>query len=222
MKITISSLAACFFSAVAQAAPTELTYWDFLGGGDGVRMKQIVEEFNKSQSRDPRQRVDTDLGRAILYQGSYGGGFRRDSRCHDLSSLTFPAGIASKDLRPITTEELAKAGLKDSDFQQSLIDRSLELSKTYGKTDQLFGVPLDIHTIVLYYNKTALQKAGLLDADGKPSGLDEHRFLYKDASRSQSQNPFDPDRVVWNNFSGSGILLACLVHIFQTAERRFL
>ena len=50
MKIAISCLAACFLSTVAPAAPTEITYWDFLGGGDGVRMKQIVEEFNKGQS----------------------------------------------------------------------------------------------------------------------------------------------------------------------------
>ena len=33
-------------------------------------------------------------------------------------------------------------------------------------------MPLDIHTLVLYYNKTALQKAGLLGSDGKPTGLD--------------------------------------------------
>jgi multiple sugar transport system substrate-binding protein len=84
----------------------------------------------------------------------------------------FPAGITSKDLRPITTEELAQAGLKASDFQASLVDRSLDVSKRYGQTDQLFGVPLDIHTLVLYYNKTALQKAGLLSSDGKPAGAD--------------------------------------------------
>ena len=49
MKRTISLLAACFSCTVAFAAPTELTYWDFFGGGDGVRMKQIVDEFNNSQ-----------------------------------------------------------------------------------------------------------------------------------------------------------------------------
>jgi multiple sugar transport system substrate-binding protein len=49
MKATLICLVAGFLSASAYAA-TELTYWDFLGGGDGIRMKQIVEEFNKSQS----------------------------------------------------------------------------------------------------------------------------------------------------------------------------
>ena len=35
--------------ALAKADPVKITYWDFFGGGDGIRMKQIVEEFNKSQ-----------------------------------------------------------------------------------------------------------------------------------------------------------------------------
>ncbi|MFZ9065099.1 MAG: ABC transporter substrate-binding protein, partial [bacterium] len=31
-------------------ATTEVTWWDFLGGGDGVRMKSLIEQFNTSQS----------------------------------------------------------------------------------------------------------------------------------------------------------------------------
>ena len=170
MKITVSCLAACFFSAVAQAAPTQITYWDFLGGGDGVRMKQIVEEFNKGQSEIHINESTLTWGEPFYTKvhTAVVSGETPDVMTYHLSH--FPAGIANKDLRPITTEELTQAGLKASDFQKSLIDRSLELSKTFGKTDQLFGVPLDIHTIVLYYNKTALQKAGLLDAEGKQIG----------------------------------------------------
>ena len=33
-------------------------------------------------------------------------------------------------------------------------------------------MPLDIHSIILYYNKELLKKAGLLGDDGKPKGLD--------------------------------------------------
>jgi len=172
MKIAISCLVTFFFSTVVQAAPTELTYWDFLGGGDGVRIKKIVGEFNKGQSEIHINESTLTWGEPFYTKvhTAVVSGETPDVMTYHLSH--FPAGITSKDLRPITTEELAQAGLKASDFQKSLIDRSLELSKTYGKTDQLFGVPLDIHTIVLYYNKTALQKAGLLDADGKPSGID--------------------------------------------------
>ena len=158
--------------AYAPAAALELTYWDFLGGGDGIRMKQIVEEFNKSQS-------DIHVTESTLTWGepfytkvhtAVVAGQTPDIMTYHLSH--FPAGVSTKDLRPLTTEELAAAGLKASDFQPSLIQRSLEISKKYGGTDDLFGVPLDIHTLVLYYNKTALSKAGLLGPDGKPVGLD--------------------------------------------------
>ena len=50
MKRTLIYLAGCLTSlTLAHADPIKITYWDFFGGGDGVRMKQIVEEFNKSQ-----------------------------------------------------------------------------------------------------------------------------------------------------------------------------
>jgi multiple sugar transport system substrate-binding protein len=171
MKAALLCLAAGLISGSAYAA-TELTYWDFLGGGDGVRMKQIVEEFNKSQS-DVHVTESTLTWGEPFYTKVHTGvvsGQTPDVMTYHLSH--FAAGIQGKDLRPITNEELAAAGLKQSDFQDSIVQRSLELSKTYGHTDQLFGVPLDIHTLVLYYNKTALQKAGLLGSDGKPTGMD--------------------------------------------------
>ena len=172
MKKAIYCLAACFSSTVAFSATTELTYWDFLGGGDGVRNKQIVEEFNKSQNEIHVTESTLPWGEPFYTKvhTAVVAGQTPDVMTYHLSH--FAAGITAKDLRPITTEELAQAGLKADDFQKSLVDRSLELSKNYGQSDQLFGVPLDIHTLVLYYNKTALQKAGLLGSDGKPTGLD--------------------------------------------------
>jgi multiple sugar transport system substrate-binding protein len=172
MKKAIYCFASCLFSAVVQAAPVPLTYWDFLSGGDGVRMTQIVDEFNKGQNEIRVTKSTLTWGEPFYTKvhTAVVSGQTPDVMTYHLSR--FPVGIASKDLRPITTEELAQAGLKSSDFQKSLVDRSLELSKKYGQSDQLFGVPLDIHTLVLYYNKTALQKAGSLSPDGKPAGTE--------------------------------------------------
>jgi len=173
MKRPLSYLAACLTSlTLAQADPIKITYWDFFGGGDGVRMKQIVEEFNKSQQDVQVTQTTLTWGEPFYTKvhTAVVSGQTPDVMSYHLSH--FPAGIASKDLRPFTSEELAQAGLKASDFQQSVVARSLEASKKYGQSDELFGVPLDIHTLVLYYNKSALQKAGMLDADGKPMGLE--------------------------------------------------
>jgi multiple sugar transport system substrate-binding protein len=157
---------------VAQADPIKITFWDFFGGGDGVRMKQIVEEFNKSQQEIQVVQTTLTWGEPFYTKvhTAVVSGQTPDVMSYHLSH--FPAGIAAKDLRPLTSDELAQAGLKESDFQQSVVERSLEASKKYGQTDQLFGVPLDIHTLVLYYNKNILQKAEALDPEGKPMGLE--------------------------------------------------
>jgi len=191
MKATILCLVAGVFSASAYAA-TELTYWDFLGGGDGVRMKQIVEEFNKSQS-DIHVTESTLTWGEPFYTKVHTGvvsGQTPDVMTYHLSH--FAQGVQGKDLRPITNDELAQAGLKLSDFQDSIIQRSLEISKKYGQSDQLFGVPLDIHTLVLYYNKTALQKAGLLGSDGKPTGTDSLEAFAKMLGEAKSKTHLLP------------------------------
>ncbi len=173
MKKLLLSVAGCLtWLTLAQANPVEITYWDFFGGGDGIRMKQIVEEFNKSQQEVRVTQTTLTWGEPFYTKvhTAVVAGQTPDVMSYHLSH--FPAGIAGKDLRPITPEELSQAGLKESDFQQSVVERSREASTKYGQSEQLFGVPLDIHTLVLYYNKTVLQKADALDAQGKPIGLE--------------------------------------------------
>ncbi len=192
MRLPLLALLTALSPLIGHSAPTELTYWDFLGGGDGVRMKQIVAQFNQSQN-------DIHVTESTLTWGepfytkvhtAVVAGQTPDVMTYHLSH--FPAGISAKDLRPITNEELAMVGLKPSDFQASLVERSQEVSQKYGQTDQLFGVPLDIHTLVLYYNKTALQKAGLLGADGKPANLDSADALTKLLSTAKQKNHLIP------------------------------
>jgi multiple sugar transport system substrate-binding protein len=180
MKRALSYFAVCLLSLVtAYSAPIKIVYWDFFGGGDGVRMKQIVEEFNKSQQEIQVTQSTLTWGEPFYTKvhTAVVSGETPDVMSYHLSR--FPTGISSKDLRPFTAQELAEAGLKESDFQKSVVERSLEASKKYAQTDQLFGIPLDIHTLVLYYNKSALQKAGMLDAEGKPKGLEDFESFKK-------------------------------------------
>ncbi|MFU8824637.1 MAG: ABC transporter substrate-binding protein, partial [Yoonia sp.] len=48
MNRLTSMLAATAISLVAMpaVAQTEITWWDFLGGGDGVRMRAMIDQFN--------------------------------------------------------------------------------------------------------------------------------------------------------------------------------
>jgi multiple sugar transport system substrate-binding protein len=163
-----------------------------LGGGDGIRMKQIVEEFNKSQQEVQVIQTTLTWGEPFYTKvhTAVVSGQTPDVMSYHLSR--FATGIASGDLRPLTSEELAQAGLKASDFQKSVVERSLQASKIYGKSDQLYGVPLDIHTLVLYYNKNILQKAGVLDGDGKPMGLENLESFMKMAAQVKDKTGVTP------------------------------
>ena len=61
---------------------------------------------------------------------------------------------------------MAAAGIKASDFGPA------NWKAAQGPDGKQYAVPLDIHSIILYYNKDMLKKAGLLGEDGKPKGLD--------------------------------------------------
>ena len=74
--------------------------------------------------------------------------------------------LSTGSLSPISLEELAASGIKASDFGPA------NWKAAQGTDGKQYGVPLDIHSIILYYNKDLLKKAGLLGDDGKPKGLD--------------------------------------------------
>lgn len=158
-------------AAPAPTGVTVITLWDFLSGGDGVRWKEIIDGFNNSQSEIRVEATTLEWGDPFYTKvhTSVVAGETPEVMTYHLSH--FPAGIKAGDLRPITEAELKSVGLSFSDFNPVLVQTSLEISKAYGEADVLYGVPLDIHTWIVYYNKDVLKKAGLLAADGTPQGL---------------------------------------------------
>jgi len=152
-------------------AQTKIVFWDFFGGGDGIRMKQIVDEFNKSQNEIQVERTTLTWG-APFYTKIHTAvvaGETPDVITYHLSAM--PRGLALKDLRMITSAELETAGLKESDFQQNLIKSLKAIAKEQTGTEALYAVPLDTHTSVIYYNKDLLKKAGISVSDDKIGGV---------------------------------------------------
>ena len=156
---------------LAYAAPTPVTLWDFLSGGDGVRWRSIIDSFNSSQKAIVVNATTLTWGDPFYTKvhTAVVAGDTPDVMTYHLSH--FPAGIKAGDLRPITEAELRQVGLSFKDFNPALMTRSLDISKAYGKAGVIYGVPLDTHTSIIYYNKDLLKKAGLLGSDGKPTGF---------------------------------------------------
>ena len=147
-------------AGTAQAQATTITYWNFLGGGDGARMKQLVDGYNASQNKFKIEQTTLPWGVPFYtkVRTSAAVGQAPDLISFHLSRIS---GWAPDNLlRPISSEELASVGLKKSDFFPRLWDAANHQGKTYA-------VPLDTHPFVLYYNKDLAGKAGLLDANGR-------------------------------------------------------
>ena len=154
-------------TAAAAHATETIVWWDFLSGGDGVRMKAMLDEFNKEH--EGKVHIDaTTLEWGVPFyskvQTSAATGQGPDVMTYHESRM--PLGISTGSLSPIAPEELAAAGIKASDFGPA------NWKAAQGTDGKQYAVPLDIHSIILYYNKDMLKKAGLLGDDGKPKGLD--------------------------------------------------
>jgi multiple sugar transport system substrate-binding protein len=160
-----AALVASLFLVLPARAQVEVRMWTLLSGGDGARMRALVDDFNASQ-HDVRV-VSTTLKwgepfyTKLITASVVGAG--PDVATIHLSRIVNLAGGGV--LRPITPGELATAGLRGDDY----LPRQWAKAQYEGKT---YAVPLDVHPLVLYYNKTLAAKAGLLDADGTLKPID--------------------------------------------------
>lgn len=158
-------LAALLLASAAQAKET-VVWWDFLSGGDGVRMKKLIEDFN-AEHKDTIEIQGTTLEWGTPFytkvQTAAAVGEGPDLMTYHLSRL--PLGVSTGTLSEITDADLASVGLKGDDYAKA----NWDAAHIDGK---LYAVPFDMHAAVLYYNKDMLAKAGLIGADGLPTGLD--------------------------------------------------
>ncbi|MBT9382250.1 extracellular solute-binding protein [Pseudooceanicola sp. CBS1P-1] len=157
------SLTALAGSAQAQQS---VTMWDFFSGGDGARMKALVQAFNDSHPDIQVKATTLEWGVPFYtkVRTSVAVGRGPDLMSYHLSRL--PLGLSEGVLSPITDTDLENAGVTKDDF----FTTALKAAEAPDGT--LYAVPFDIHSIVLYYNKTFLEGSRFLDADGKLTGID--------------------------------------------------
>jgi len=165
MKLAMVTTALMTISSVVQAKET-VVWWDFLGGGDGVRMKALIDEFNKENGDNIEIQATTLEWGTPFYtkaQTSAAVGEGPDVMTYHISRL--PLGVSTNTLSEITADDLASVGLKAEDYAPA----NWQATQVDGKQ---YAIPFDIHSIILYYNKDKLKAAGLLGDDGLPKGLD--------------------------------------------------
>lgn len=162
VKLLSLTLVALLSFAYAQ---TEVIWWDFLGGGDGVRMRTLIEQFNEEHPDITISPTTSEWG--VPYytrvQTSIAVGEGPDIMTYHTSRM--PLAVPSGIFRPFSEEELASVGLSTDDYFPALVEAA-----TFD--GEFLCAPLDIHSHVLYYNRELLDQAGLIGDDGLPVGLD--------------------------------------------------
>ncbi len=160
------ALAAATIVALPAVAQETVVWWDFLGGGDGVRMKKLISDFNAAHEGKIAIDATTLEWGTPFYskvQTSAAVGEAPDVMTYHASRI--PLAVSQGILDQITADDFAKMGLGKDDYPADIWNAVTVDGKQYA-------VPLDTHPIVLYYNRDLLKKAGMLTDAGKPKGLD--------------------------------------------------
>ena len=142
-----------------------LDYWNLFGGGDGVRMQQMLDTYRAANR-------DVALGAVTL---AWGNPYYTKVSLATIGEKPPDVAIAHLTrmknmvdaglLRELRPEDLARHGLSAQQFTKQTWEAGLVEGRVYS-------IPLDTHPFVMFYNTDVCEKAGLLDADGTLKPLD--------------------------------------------------
>ena len=163
-KLLISAALVAATAAGASAKET-VVWWDFFGGGDGVRMKQLIADFNKEHAADIEIQATTlDWGIPFYSKVQTSGAIGEGPDMMTYHTSRIPLAVSQGVLAEITPDDMKVMGLSEASFAEAPW-------KAVHVDGKQYAVPFDQHPIVLYYNKDKLAAAGLIGDDGLPRDL---------------------------------------------------
>ncbi|MGP2440586.1 extracellular solute-binding protein [Streptomyces sp. JW3] len=165
--LAAGSLSGCASPAAASGA-LALSVWDLFQGGDGLLMDDMIKAVSEASRGFDVDRTILDWGPSYYTKlaMSAAGGRACDVAVLHLSRLAgyAPGGL----LDPFDLDVLAEFGVTERDFTPAVWARTKHAGTVYA-------VPLDVHPFIVFYDKEAADKAGLLDSSGElaPMGSPE-------------------------------------------------
>lgn len=142
----------------------ELAFWNGFTGGDGPIMREMADTFSADQANiDVKM---TTMEWADYYQkvpSAVTTGNGPDVGIMHVDSLATNA--ARGVIQPL--DDVAEAlGFQESDFAAEVWNAGMYDGARYG-------IPLDVHPLGMFYNKTVLEQAGL-DPENPPQTADDY------------------------------------------------
>ncbi len=180
--------------ATLAEAPVEIVFWHSMGGVNGEAITAMVNSFNEAYAGKIKVNVE--------YQGTY----------DDAINKIKAAGMSALPCDVVQVYDIGSRFMIDSGWAkpiQEFIDASgYDISKIepniaayYTIDGKLYSMPFNSSTPLLYYNKTAFEKAGL-DPNTPPKNFDEivamaKQLTVKDTSGNITQRGFGMGNYGW-------------------------
>ncbi|WP_127571926.1 ABC transporter substrate-binding protein [Georgenia faecalis] len=144
--------------------PVTIQYWNGFTGGDGPAMRQLVEDFNASQDLiDVRMNV---VQWAQYYQrviAAVHAGQGPDVGAMHVEQLATQA--ARRTITPID-DVVTELGLSGGDYPEDVWNAGMY-------QEQRYGIPLDMHSLAMYGNRSVLEQAGITTPAATGAELEE-------------------------------------------------
>ncbi|XID92775.1 ABC transporter substrate-binding protein [Paenibacillaceae bacterium WGS1546] len=132
---------------------TEFLFWTPFSGADGSFMKDIVDKYNASQDNYKIKFVIQPSGE---YYKQLDVALSAGKESPDLAIMhvdQIPTYVSKGQLQPL--DDIAgQAGIVKTDYVEAPVQyATIE--------DEWYGIPLDVHPLVMYYNKDLFEAAGI-------------------------------------------------------------
>ena len=144
------------------AQGAQLNFWNPFTGPDGKFMGQLVARFNQENGKGVNVKMQT--------LPEYYSKLENAGRSNTLPDVAIvhadqvATQAATNILRPMPDEAIEFIGVGEDDFPAAVWAAG-------EYKDQRYSIPLDIHPMVMYYNKEMLQAAGI---ENPPTNREEY------------------------------------------------
>ena len=153
-------------ASVEEAEGTEITFWHSMGGVNGEALESLVTKFNDEN--------EYGIKVTSVYQGEYD-----DSLTKLKSAQIGNMGADLVQIYDIGTAFMINSGwivpmqeLIDADsYDMSYIEENL--TAYYTVDDQLYSMPFNSSTPIMYYNVDMFEKAGITEIPTSLEGINE-------------------------------------------------
>jgi multiple sugar transport system substrate-binding protein len=160
------------FTGSYDGPPVTLDYWNGFTGGDGPTMQAMLKQFNADQKNITVKNNTVEW--ADFYQRLPAAANAGRGPHVGVMHLDQLATNAARQVIVPLDDVASQIGLEESDFTPAVWQPGIY-------QDSRYGIPLDVHSLAMFWNKEHFDKAGITDPPTDAASLEEACTKLQDA-----------------------------------------